>query len=891
MTRDHRIRGRTSRRENRRGPLEAAIAPWAALVALCMLLAACGSDDGSATCGNGVIEGDEQCDDGNTRSGDGCSQFCTVESGWTCTGEPSQCTRTEPAPSDGTSTAPSTPGTAAPGSGSAIPPSVAPRPVCGNGIIEDGEECDDGNTRSGDGCSVDCQIERGWSCAGEPSRCTRLPGACDGVDCSALDSICGQGACNPATGACIVQPAKQGAVCDDEDICTDNPVCVSGVCRGTPRDCTGLGDACAVGVCDPDTGSCVAVPRTGAEGVSCGDPAQPCSPGTCSAGTCVVTALPDGAPCEDPDQVCTVGECVSGACILDVAPDDTPCGSPGPCEVGLCRDGDCAFVPAETGTGCETGNPCTAGICEGTTCVASPVADGQACTDGHEECGTGTCEGGTCVVEPAPDCTPCANGGEYCAGGWCGGAPADRVEDFSEGRLPTAIQTGGDAPWRVVEDPRAAGGYAARSGLIGNNGVSALMLRVDLVEDGEVSFRLRVSSESGAPGRDNDRLRFLVDGLQVATWKGEVDWIEVTFALEAGTRNLSWRYTKDATGSAGQDAAWVDDIRIRGVVPSCGTECGAGRWTGAGCVVCDPVEDGLSCDDENVCSRGACLGGLCEVSPVNSGEMCAAFDDPCQVGLCEDAACVVEEAADGTACGEQGACTTGTCTAGVCEQTVLEDASPCDAGECRTGTCLAGACVGAALEDCTPCGADGADVCASGECGGVLARQVWNFADGQLPPGFTLGGQAPWRVVADPLGVGGHVLRSGVIRNNATSSVGVPVTLVEDSEVRFRFRVSSETGDQPLEYDRLRFFVDGIELASWKGEIPWDVATFPLQAGERRLEWRYTKDGSTSAGQDAAWIDDIRVGGIAPACNAADACTLSVYDGTACLTCPDPLCE
>jgi len=32
-------------------------------------------------------------------------------------------------------------------------------PVCGNGIIETGEECDDGNTISGDGCSSTCKLE------------------------------------------------------------------------------------------------------------------------------------------------------------------------------------------------------------------------------------------------------------------------------------------------------------------------------------------------------------------------------------------------------------------------------------------------------------------------------------------------------------------------------------------------------------------------------------------------------------------------------------------------------------------------------------------------------------------------------------------------------------
>jgi len=36
---------------------------------------------------------------------------------------------------------------------------VVTPPVCGNSIIETGEQCDDGNTNSGDGCSSTCQTE------------------------------------------------------------------------------------------------------------------------------------------------------------------------------------------------------------------------------------------------------------------------------------------------------------------------------------------------------------------------------------------------------------------------------------------------------------------------------------------------------------------------------------------------------------------------------------------------------------------------------------------------------------------------------------------------------------------------------------------------------------
>jgi cysteine-rich repeat protein len=62
---------------------------------------------GAATCGNGALDGPEQCDDGNAVDGDGCDSNCTVTS-------------------------------------------------CGNGIETAGEDCDDGNTANGDGCPSTC---------------------------------------------------------------------------------------------------------------------------------------------------------------------------------------------------------------------------------------------------------------------------------------------------------------------------------------------------------------------------------------------------------------------------------------------------------------------------------------------------------------------------------------------------------------------------------------------------------------------------------------------------------------------------------------------------------------------------------------------------------------
>jgi len=50
-------------------------------------------------------------------------------------------------------------------------------PVCGNGTVEIGEECDDNNTGAGDGCDASCDIEAGWVCDdADPSACTDVLG-------------------------------------------------------------------------------------------------------------------------------------------------------------------------------------------------------------------------------------------------------------------------------------------------------------------------------------------------------------------------------------------------------------------------------------------------------------------------------------------------------------------------------------------------------------------------------------------------------------------------------------------------------------------------------------------------------------------------------------------
>lgn len=51
---------------------------------------------------------------------------------------------------------------------------LAPVQVCGNAWVQTGEQCDDGNAASGDGCSSLCTVETGYACMGNPSSCSSI---------------------------------------------------------------------------------------------------------------------------------------------------------------------------------------------------------------------------------------------------------------------------------------------------------------------------------------------------------------------------------------------------------------------------------------------------------------------------------------------------------------------------------------------------------------------------------------------------------------------------------------------------------------------------------------------------------------------------------------------
>jgi hypothetical protein len=137
-----------------------------------------------------------------------------------------------------------------------------------------------------------------------------------------------------------------------------------------------------------------------------------------------------------------------------------------------------------------------------------------------------------------------------------------QTEDFETGDFSSFNwYSEGDKPWFIDAVTAYAGAYSARSGAIGDDQKTALVLSDEVLIDGNISFYVKTSTEGYF-----DPLIFYIDGMEVKRWDyGILDWHLNSFPVSAGNHTFKWSFEKDEMEGAGEDCVWLDNITFPGI--------------------------------------------------------------------------------------------------------------------------------------------------------------------------------------------------------------------------------------------------------------------------------------------------------------------------------------
>ncbi len=326
-------------------------------------------------------------------------------------------------------------------------------PVCGNGVKEGTEICDDRNRAAGDGCSATCTLESGWACATSStglSTCNRVvcgDGKMQGTErCDDGNTGAGDG----CSATCTVESGWNcRSVSGSRTTCT--PICGDGLVRGTER--CDQGKTCSDGkFCTTNT-QCAGI----------GDGRCKSRSGDGCTTACIVES---GYTCSgEPSMCCTTGKsaCGSGttAFCADLQTDTNNCGT-------------CGVV-------CSAGSSCVTGSCR------SPDADGDGVADSSDNCpavsnvdqanADGDALGDSCDDDDdndgVLDVDDCAGGSKACgAGEVCGvdsrcTVPTSSCTDGEQNGDETGVDCGGSCPACVSATSFCYGGSGVCEGSAG----------------------------------------------------------------------------------------------------------------------------------------------------------------------------------------------------------------------------------------------------------------------------------------------------------------------------------------------------------------------------------------------------------------------------------------
>ena len=772
----------------------------------------CAADCKSAeACGDGVTNTDagEVCDDGNTVDGDGCSANCksnevcgngivdtakgeVCDDGNThagkCSGDDKECDSTADCAfgtcvPDGCSSdckSNETCGNGIKDLGEVCDDAHAPGGCeddclhgagCGNGVLDTGEQCDDGNAVNSDDCKNDCTpnvcgdnvvdssgMHRHEDCDPGTGGVPLQTSTCN-YDCTTAS--CGDGKVNPlvkATGSTVGEQCDNGANNADAAACTSK--CLLNVCgdglKGPGEDCdngANNGTSTTMGSCDIQC-----------HVVGCGnglvDPGEQCDPhsgftatiaspvvpsATCDS-DCTAVACGDGVTNTVAGEICDQGDVLNGQpctyttttdgsvtcsrCAADCKSQNTTQKAP------YCGDGstdaghEVCDQGAANGTACPYATSCAR--CNG-TCSAVTTTSGPSCGDGVVTAADNEqCDGATIPKT-------CAELGY--GGGVAGAKPTCYPSTDTSGNachynVTSCVPTCGNNTVEAGEQCDGTNLNGATCAALGYSGgtPSCTLCKLTSIGCTSVCGNNKAEGDEQCDGPDLNGVTCQSLGYSHGTNPGcttgaggcKFDVLAcscgdgVCGQGETATNCPGDCHCGDGTCNAGQGETFAT---CPGDCPASCTDGflnGAETGTDCGGATCDALSKtcgtGIGCGVAADCASKVCTGSSCQAATCTD-----AVKNGTETGTdCGGATCDGQGKTCGTgvACGVAGDCTSGVCTGHVCQAASCADGvqnggeSAVDCG----GTSSCGSCAGAACTMNSSCHSNSCDIANTGQC-------------------------------------------------------------------------------------------------------------------------------------------------------------------------------
>jgi cysteine-rich repeat protein len=347
-------------------------------------------------CGDGEVNGAEECDDGNDAVGDGCEPDCT----FTCHGD-AECTDGDPCNGDETCSTDTHTCEAGGAREDGFVCENDPRSIClggvctvsacGDGFVDEGggEFCEPAlDERCSDECTYACTTDT--DCPDDEEECNGRE-VCDTstMTCSRRDAPAEGSPCDleaPARKICIEETCQE-SLCGDEFVDAG---------AEPPEECDDGNDVDGDG-CDGDCAYSCHVHADCDDGEVCNG-SETCNGGThtCVAGANAAagTGCDDGLFCTEEDQCDGGGNCVGSGDICD---DHLDC----------------------TADGCDESSDACSNVLQSGFCLISGACYGQGAPNPANECQACRTSLSTTAWANRDDMTPCSSGGGICCAGAC----------------------------------------------------------------------------------------------------------------------------------------------------------------------------------------------------------------------------------------------------------------------------------------------------------------------------------------------------------------------------------------------------------------------------------------------------------------------------------------